>query len=316
MAYYTGMFISGKKYFNNVRFPVYFEKNDRFVSVPGREERLIISFVQKGRGVLISGDKKFIVSAPAVLLVNEQTPLSLDAGPDWRADSIYFHPSFVNFGFTFENLRQPASDLSVTARQDLYLFASFDLVNDVPVLVRLDAQSAAECDYIFRKLEQAMRDTGEGYCPCWIRALHLSLLVFLLDRGKPAVDVFEHDLPVNDPRLKDIVLYLCAHYGESLTVDGIARQFGTNRTSLNARFNEITGSSVMRFLRSIRLGAAAKHLRTTTWTVTEIGQSTGFPDTSNFCRLFRESFGYTPGAYRLTFGQTAAPVMLETQAAR
>src|SRR4030042_1197183 len=166
------MFISGKKYFNDVRFPVYYEKNDSFATVPYQNERLIISFVQKGRGVLSSGDKKYIVAAPAVLLVNERTPLTLDAGRDWQADSIYFHPSFVNFRFTFENIRQPDQDLNYTEQQDVYLFASFDLCHDVPVPVPLDAQSAAECDFIFKRLDQAMRDIDEGYCPCWIRALH------------------------------------------------------------------------------------------------------------------------------------------------
>jgi AraC-like DNA-binding protein len=306
------MFISGKKYFNNVRFPVYYEKNDSFASVPYQNERLIISFVQKSRGMLLSGDKKYIVTAPAVLLVNERTPLTLEAGRDFQADSIYFHPSFINYKFNFENIRQPDGGLNYTEQQDLYLFASFDLRHEVPVLVPFDAQSAAECDFIFKKLDQAMHDTGDGYCPCWIRALQLSLLIFLLDRGKPAVDVFEYEMPVADPRLKDVVLYLCTHYGEELTVDAIAARFGTNRTSLNARFNEITGSSVMRFLRNIRLGAAVKQLRTTTWTVTEIGQNSGFRDTSNFCRLFKEAFGCTPAAYRNMYGPSAAPVMKET----
>jgi AraC-like DNA-binding protein len=316
IVYNGAMFTTGKTYFKDVRFPVCFEENDSFASVPYRNERLVAAFVKKGRGVLSSGAKKYIVAAPAVLLVNERTGLRLEDSHDFQMDSIYFHPSFINYKLDFDNIRRSDSGLNNTEQQDLYLFASFDLGNKIPAVVPLTTQSAAECDFLFKKFDRAIHDAGDDYCPCWIRAVLISLLIFLLELEKIPVDVFENEVPTADPRLKDIVLYLHSHYGEELTVDGIAARFGTNRTTLNARFNRITGSPVMRFLRNIRLNAAAKELRTTARTVTEISQDAGFGDTSHFCRLFREAFGCTPGRYRNMYGPSGAPALNETLARR
>ena len=120
----------------------------------------------------------------------------------------------------------------------------------------------------------------------------------MLDIDKTSVDEFELNTPSTDYHLQDIILFLYSHYGEDLTIDGIATKFGTNRTTLNKRFNKIVGCSVIRFLRNIRINVAAKYLRTTSKTITEIGLDAGFQDISNFCKQFKETLGCTPGNYR------------------
>jgi AraC family L-rhamnose operon regulatory protein RhaS len=298
------MFTSGKAYFKDVRFPVCYQKDDAYRSIPYRNERLVVSFLRTGRCVLDGNGRKYIVTAPGVLLLSERTSVTLEERHEFCADTVYFHPSFINFKLDFTNIREPDPVLNYTEQQDLYLFAPFDLSRDTPTVIPLHAQSITECDLLFKKLDRAIHYSGDDYCPCWIRAVLISILVFLLDLEKSPGGAFENEIPVTDPSLKDIVLFLNTHYWEHLTVDGIAGRFSTNRTTLNERFNRVTGSSVMRFLRNIRINAAARELRTTDKTVTEIGLETGFRDISNFCKLFRVSFGCTPGAYRNMYGQS------------
>ncbi len=302
------MYTSGKTYFEDVRFPVCLEKNDRFASIPYLNERLAITFLKKGTATLDCNSKKYIVAAPAVLLVNECAYVRLEEERNFTADSIYFHPSFINYSFDFCSIRKSDPAFNHTEKQDLYLFASFGAYPDRLAVVPLLPERLAECDFLFKKFDQAIRNVGDDYCPCWLRAVLLSLLIFLLELEKAPPDPIEESAPDNGWRIKDITLFLYSHYADALTVDGIAARFGTNRTSLNARFNKVVGTSVMRFLRSLRLNVAAKNLRTTDKTITEVGLSAGFQDISRFCKLFKEVFGCTPGAYRGMYGTSPVAV--------
>lgn len=310
------MFTTGKTYFKNVRFPVWFERHDTFTAVPYRDKRLIISFVKKGTAVLENGTNQYLATAPAVVCVNEHTCVRLVDQRDFSADSIYFHPSFVNASLDFECIRKTNPGLNHTEQQDLYLFVPFGGRPDSLTVLPLLPQPRTECQFLFTKFDQAIHADGADYCPCWTRAVLMSLLIFLLELEKTPVDSDMETIGAGDNGLKDVTLFLYTHYGEDLSVDRIAARFGTNRTTLNARFNKHFGTPVMRYVRNLRLTIAAKLLRTTDKTVTEAGLGVGFHDISNFCRLFKEAFGCTPTAYRRMYGPDVYAAAEKLEASR
>lgn len=63
-------------------------------------------------------------------------------------------------------------------------------------------------------------------------------------------------------------------------------------------FRKVTGVSPHQFLLRMRLHAAARRLRQSSESVTEIAYSVGFEDLSNFVRTFRAEFGTPPSRYR------------------
>ena len=71
-----------------------------------------------------------------------------------------------------------------------------------------------------------------------------------------------------------------------------------SKASLYRRFKETLDKTPGEFIRSIRLEHAAKLLRTTQLTVSEIMFRCGFSNKSYFYREFLKQYGYSPKDYR------------------
>lgn len=107
-------------------------------------------------------------------------------------------------------------------------------------------------------------------------------------------------LPCRDTLL-EIQKYLELHYSEDLRISEVAKTHGISTCYLSHKFKELTGYSPQQYRRSLQLKKAAILLATTEYTVTEIALQTGFHDTSNFVRSFREAYEIQPTAYRTRF---------------
>lgn len=63
-------------------------------------------------------------------------------------------------------------------------------------------------------------------------------------------------------------------------------------------FKKNIGQSPMEYLIKYRLNQSKKLLLETDMTITDICQQCGFSDSAYFGKVFRRSFGITPGEYR------------------
>lgn len=85
---------------------------------------------------------------------------------------------------------------------------------------------------------------------------------------------------------------------ESLNPDSIAEFIGVSKATLYRNFKEITDKTPSEFIRAIKLEHAAKLLRTTKLTVSEIMFKSGFSNKSYFYREFKKQYGDSPTEYR------------------
>lgn len=85
---------------------------------------------------------------------------------------------------------------------------------------------------------------------------------------------------------------------ESLSPSTIADFVGVSKATLYRKFKEIMDKTPSEFIRSIRLEHAAKLLRTTRLTVSEIMFKCGFSNKSYFYREFFKQYGGSPKEYR------------------
>lgn len=85
---------------------------------------------------------------------------------------------------------------------------------------------------------------------------------------------------------------------ESLSPVSIADFVGVSKATLYRKFKEITDKTPSEFVRGIRLEYAAKLLRTTRLTVSEIMFKSGFSNKSYFYREFLKQYGVSPKDYR------------------
>lgn len=77
----------------------------------------------------------------------------------------------------------------------------------------------------------------------------------------------------------------------------LERQFGMSRMHLSRKLKIITGLTPGTLIRNIRLEKAAELLSDKTGNITEIANSVGISNPSNFTKSFRNYFGVSPKAY-------------------
>lgn len=105
--------------------------------------------------------------------------------------------------------------------------------------------------------------------------------------------------PDDEKLLEDVSNLVAEHIDEEeLTPVWVAEKLGMSKASLYRKFKEILDKTPGEFIRSIRLEHAAKLLRTTQLTVSEIMFRCGFSNKSYFYREFLRQYGYSPKDYR------------------
>jgi CheY-like chemotaxis protein/AraC-like DNA-binding protein/two-component sensor histidine kinase len=85
---------------------------------------------------------------------------------------------------------------------------------------------------------------------------------------------------------------------ESLTPTSIAEYLCVSKATLYRKFNDITDKTPTEYIRNIRLEYAARLLRTTRKTVSEIMYKSGFASKSYFYKEFSKKYGASPKDYR------------------
>ncbi|MCL6588596.1 MAG: helix-turn-helix domain-containing protein [Firmicutes bacterium] len=82
--------------------------------------------------------------------------------------------------------------------------------------------------------------------------------------------------------------------GAKLTLDNLARQFGTSPTFFSKLFKKIMGITPFEYINESRLTKAHKLLTTTYLSIKEVASLCGFENLSYFYRLFKQRFDITP----------------------
>ena len=92
--------------------------------------------------------------------------------------------------------------------------------------------------------------------------------------------------------------YIRSNYNLGLTLEGISKYVGVNRTTLNNLCKQKTGMTLMQYLRDYRLKIAKETLRHTNLTLAEISVSCGYNYESYFIKVFIEDCGISSSEYR------------------
>lgn len=100
-------------------------------------------------------------------------------------------------------------------------------------------------------------------------------------------------------RLQKMLSFIRKHYAEAVTLEDIAKAANISRSEAGRCFNTYMGCSPVEALIQHRLQTAHMLIKDTTLTLQEISCSCGFNSVHYFIRQFRQTFGYTPGQYRI-----------------
>jgi AraC-like DNA-binding protein len=114
---------------------------------------------------------------------------------------------------------------------------------------------------------------------------------------------------IRDPQIGQALVLLHTHPGESWTVTSLARRVAVSRSLFAAKFAQLVGEPPLRYLKRLRLTAAALRLRSTDNKLDAVANDAGYESAASFTKAFKSYLGIPPGEYRRTwFEKTCRPV--------
>jgi AraC-like DNA-binding protein len=300
------LYTQGSHFHPQMQLPIVYHPNVNLAKLPKISNRLQLILAYKGAGIGRVGDFRGIIITPTVFCLNAGENLELEKGEDFVGQSIIFHPSYINNGFTLENIH-PRNDtfyeeLSFSEQSDLALLKPFgDRGTNYHGFLNLRLTTANRLGSLFNALNLELNKQNDLFWPCRSRSFFLELinLVMRVFINPETTDVVP--LPEEPKDIDGVILYLHTNYHQEITLSDLARIFHTNRTTLNAKFNQITGQSLLSYLIDLRIKVASLMLRDTTIPIEEVIERTGFHDRSYFNRMFKKHTGCSPGKYRTRY---------------
>lgn len=118
--------------------------------------------------------------------------------------------------------------------------------------------------------------------------------------------VFSGDKTHADEVVRGVQDHIEGRYADRITVDDLADRFLLGRRTLERRFRQATGSSVLEYLQRIRVEAAKRRLETSRETVAEVMYEVGYSDAKAFRDVFVKFSGLSPVLYRERYAKAAA----------
>ncbi|MFF2157654.1 helix-turn-helix transcriptional regulator [Paenibacillus chitinolyticus] len=106
--------------------------------------------------------------------------------------------------------------------------------------------------------------------------------------------------PAGDTKLEAefIAQYINLHYKENLHLDHMAELLGTTPKYFSNYFKKAFGINFVEYLNKVRMAHAKEWLKTTDWSVAEIGEKSGYLNSSTFTSTFKKYNGISPSEYR------------------
>lgn len=261
-------------------------------------ERYRIVLISAGSGVFTSNNKSQIIISPAVLCLNERDNVELHATSNLNMDIMYFEPTCFERYVTFENIEA----WKHTLNDDCWFFRPFFTRTDSFIGVcPVNRFMGKRISRLIELTDLELTGQKDGYWPCRSRSFFIELLLVansVYDEGNAHENIYSGILT---DEVKEVINWLHIHCLEKITIDTIAKQFYTNKTTLNQKFNAVLGTTVMEFVNSMRVQVACSFLRKTYLPIKEIMERSGYRDDAHFLRSFKKHVGCPPSEYRNRF---------------
>ncbi len=113
----------------------------------------------------------------------------------------------------------------------------------------------------------------------------------------------QHAPPSEDSEFLKSVAYIYENYSKRICIEELCKIAKMSRSAYISKFKRVLGCSPGGFLTSQRISSAKTLLCETSKSVFEISQTTGFYDSSHFCRAFLKEVGCSPAEFRQAHGK-------------
>jgi YesN/AraC family two-component response regulator len=117
------------------------------------------------------------------------------------------------------------------------------------------------------------------------------------------LSIMNHDLNHEEIPTKKLMLvenikkYILNHYRESIKLVDISEYIERTPTYITNIFKEVTGFSPIEYLHHVRIDKSKDLMFSTSMSIREIADYTGFCDQAYFNRVFKKLTGYAPSSF-------------------
>lgn len=193
---------------------------------------------------------------------------------------------------------QPHFYLDVTPQSISWLFITFEHEQNIK-LDKINAHGSNTIDSLTLGYVSDLLDAwnGHGEEAVWqvLFALILEKLAFQ-DSPTPAPSITETD--INNLLVSKINKYGIDNRHRRVSISELAKTLGMSPSYLRARFQSLTGRSIGKHLRDLKLNHACELLHDDKYHVSEIAERCGYDSPFVFSRAFRSHFNQTPTEFR------------------
>lgn len=160
--------------------------------------------------------------------------------------------------------------------------------------ILLPSESSQEIMRRLQRISDVIR-TGASTAPYRLYSDTLRILIVIKEILERSTVV---PMGTNCPKiLNEVVTYIHLNYQNIQGLQEVCEYFGISRVYLSKIFERYTVVTPYHYIRELKL-SHAKGLLSQGASVTEACFDSGFPDYSNFIRLFRKETGVTPHKYK------------------
>jgi len=114
----------------------------------------------------------------------------------------------------------------------------------------------------------------------------------------PSAPGSPHPIFPTDPKLASVFHFIEAHYRQPISLSEVAQQVGYSPAYLTNLVQSHTGRTVKQWIIERRMAQAKTLLATTTQSVRQIAETSGYSDAGYFTRQFRQFNGVSPQVWR------------------
>ncbi|NLO10006.1 MAG: helix-turn-helix transcriptional regulator [Clostridiales bacterium] len=290
----------GFNYYINYIFPVLVTTDLNTLMVEEAGEYYKILHIKSGICRFNLNGKEYVIIGAHILHLNDQDKIYFNDVSNSTIRIILFRPKIVNTSFNFNIINDPQNKLTGAANQDLFYLKQFkhDSTEDIKILPLMSINSTI-LEHKIDCLNNLLTKQDTLSWPCLSRSYLYEILFALVRQGELKDDGDSLENYSGHSKLAvDIIYYIQNRYNEKISIDSLVKEFHTNRTTLHMDFKEHTGLSINQYLLQIRMNMAAKLLRDTGLSLSEICERIGYSDTTYFGKVFKKTLNQSPSEYR------------------
>lgn len=125
----------------------------------------------------------------------------------------------------------------------------------------------------------------------------LSLFQFIQPLWESYSEANKHHSTTH-PFVVTILKWIDEHYQEPFQLEALSQVAHLSPNHISHLFHKTTGKTITEFLTIRRMKQASMLLQTTSLSIQEVGERSGYPDFSYFCQTFKKHMGMPPGQFR------------------